>query len=510
MITLKFPTQPSFKIEENVLVDNIPEYYNGFKNFGENKNELSIMFDEHYQYFKYLNGEVKRSLEMFEAAHYYGDNYKKCSKMCEKLDIINPYLLENNDIDIFNKQLLSGSGQLDTTIEYKSEKVFNKTVTKFLSNFNEKMKEYNIRGVVCGGSVSGTLFDKEYDDYDIFLIGDCDSNINNFQSYLIKYINHIQNGAGIITTDNAITFMYYHPDIMKLEKIQIVKGFHKSISHILDTFDLDCCCFAYDNGKYYTVPRGLRIVETSTNIILYIGPNTFKRMCKYKSRGWDMKIPGLEINTEKLLMGWRKYYKNRIRLDSENIGAHIMYRMKDIQLQNFLNTYIPIINGEEPKEVIGHKMSEIREWNNGYYNIYEEEFNNGFEFKKSYLSLLSNKHLQLYTLHDKFGEAIFKFELDEYDYFINTDQLGNITKRVIRTDNLIPETILRLLSVSDLDHKNIVFKFPKDINEEMLPNFDLKPRLNIIAKLVFWKYYDNYLLKFMIINNLENQSMASC
>nr|QBK92578.1 MAG: hypothetical protein LCPAC401_02160 [Pithovirus LCPAC401] len=87
--------------------------------------------------------------------------------------------------------------------------------------------------------------------------------------------------------------------------IQFILMKFSSPFHILNSFDIDSCCVGFeikDKNKFYSTPRFIRAYETMSNTIdptrqssIYI-----QRLIKYLSRGFDIAIPGLNMDTVRI------------------------------------------------------------------------------------------------------------------------------------------------------------------------------------------------------------------
>lgn len=103
------------------------------------------------------------------------------------------------------------------------------------------------------------------------------------------------------------------PDLMKVQLIS--KTYYRCMEHLLDTFDLDACRFAYDGETFITTRRSIRSVKTKNitlNSIEY--PNaTFKRLLKYRDKGYKITNDCIESFTKSV---WDKGF-NRIELNGQ-------------------------------------------------------------------------------------------------------------------------------------------------------------------------------------------------
>ena len=76
--------------------------------------------------------------------------------------------------------------------------------------------------------------------------------------------------------------------------MQIVLRAYSSPAEILMGFDIDSCCFGFDGTRVYGLPRAIRAVVKSQNLI---DPSrqskTYEsRLAKYGRRGFAVAVPG--------------------------------------------------------------------------------------------------------------------------------------------------------------------------------------------------------------------------
>ncbi len=97
----------------------------------------------------------------------------------------------------------------------------------------------------------------------------------------------------------------YYPYSIRSIVIQFI--LIKSISkyQILNRFDLDASCIGFDIGKrykFYSLPRFVRAFETKTNVTdpTRQSPTYIRRLIKYAGRGFNIAVPGFELDKIKL------------------------------------------------------------------------------------------------------------------------------------------------------------------------------------------------------------------
>ena len=148
-------------------------------------------------------------------------------------------------------------------------------------------------------------------DIDIFIIADTDEeateivkrsirklNQNYYKQITMgQYINsNEQNIAPLIVTNrNTTSFVAAHP----FRNIQFITSRRYSNPvQIISGFDIDSCTFYYDGENVYTIPRGVRSMKYSINLI---DPERqsfsyHHRLMKYARRGMLIIVPGLKYN----------------------------------------------------------------------------------------------------------------------------------------------------------------------------------------------------------------------
>ena len=72
--------------------------------------------------------------------------------------------------------------------------------------------------------------------------------------------------------------------------------------HILNSFDIDSCCIGFEvknQNKFYSIPRFIRAYETMSNTIDPTRQTSryIRRLIKYSNRGFDIAIPGFNMDT---------------------------------------------------------------------------------------------------------------------------------------------------------------------------------------------------------------------
>nr|QBK92441.1 MAG: APC basic domain protein [Pithovirus LCPAC401] len=87
--------------------------------------------------------------------------------------------------------------------------------------------------------------------------------------------------------------------------IQFILIKSQNKSQILNRFDIDASCIGFDIGersKFLVLPRFIRAFETRTNITdpTRQSPTYIKRLAKYAGKGFNIAVPGFELDKIKL------------------------------------------------------------------------------------------------------------------------------------------------------------------------------------------------------------------
>jgi hypothetical protein len=94
-----------------------------------------------------------------------------------------------------------------------------------------------------------------------------------------------------VRTEHAVTFVAgsFHPHA------QVVLRLYASPAEVLMGFDVDCCCVGYDGTDVWALPRAVRAIERSCNLV---DPGRQSasyehRLAKYGKRGFAVAVPGV-------------------------------------------------------------------------------------------------------------------------------------------------------------------------------------------------------------------------
>ena len=148
-------------------------------------------------------------------------------------------------------------------------------------------------------------------DIDVFIIADTDEeateivkrsirklNQNYYKQITMgQYINSNEEHIAplIVTNRNTTSFVAAHP----FRNIQFITSRrYNNPVQVISGFDIDSCTFYYDGSDVYTIPRGVRSMKYSINLI---DPERqsfsyHHRLMKYARRGMLIIVPGLKYS----------------------------------------------------------------------------------------------------------------------------------------------------------------------------------------------------------------------
>lgn len=158
-------------------------------------------------------------------------------------------------------------------------------------------------------------------DIDLFLYGLNEKEAIEKVKYIQIFLETSYGNMCIVKTGQSITFQ-----TNRRVKFQIILRLYKSITHILCGFDIDCCCAAFDGSEIYVLPRFIRAVSMSVNVVDVDRQSTTYeyRLQKYARRLFRVCVAGfsrhkiqypISINEQKHLHGLAKllWFENRVR-----------------------------------------------------------------------------------------------------------------------------------------------------------------------------------------------------
>lgn len=169
--------------------------------------------------------------------------------------------------------------------------------------------------VLAGGSVSAHLMrkqeglsERDYDDYDIFLVGHSAQSalevIRKIHAALASaeetqrerrrgWSRACPEGPVVYRTDGCMT---YHSERLGL-KVQVVLRIYKTVEEVLNGFDLGSSAMAWDGESLLFTFAGLLAANHGANVVNLVAKRqTYEaRLAKYFRRGFDIVLPGLNV-----------------------------------------------------------------------------------------------------------------------------------------------------------------------------------------------------------------------
>lgn len=201
----------------------------------------------------------------------------------------------------FSKQLQYGTSSICTRDEFEHN--FDTATRNMLTCIDWS----NV--VVAGGSILTMLtaeklgdankmqqwFDKtdNFGDIDIFLYGLSDRQATKKLYDIYDNIKKImKTEVYCVRGPRAITFVSKYP----YRHIQVILKNFSSVAEILNSFDVDCCCVAYDGNNVWTNERAMRAINQKINVVdLTKSSASYEyRLAKYGRRGFKVVVPSFD------------------------------------------------------------------------------------------------------------------------------------------------------------------------------------------------------------------------
>jgi len=164
-----------------------------------------------------------------------------------------------------------------------------------------KVKKCLKPGMVIAGGAALYLFDQKsyFGDIDIFLY-DNDGEFAGEQKYgLNNFAEYMNNSIREFIEDFNPIVIQRNKSVINLDGIvQIVLSWHKGGPvDVIRRFDIDCCCIAYADQKFYMTERFMRSFYTKTILLdpECCSVSYVTRCHKYMSRGYMLTIPGMSV-----------------------------------------------------------------------------------------------------------------------------------------------------------------------------------------------------------------------
>ncbi|KAM9974519.1 hypothetical protein ACTFIW_007974 [Dictyostelium discoideum] len=175
---------------------------------------------------------------------------------------------------------------------------FKQEWNRFSNNMFDGFNWSNV--FVAGGSVLGCSLEGgiignkgfQNSDIDIFLYGLSENGANSKLDEIEQFIKSKSPQAQMARTKYAITFV----SGSGFRNVQIVLRIYKSPAEVLMGFDIDCCSIGFDGTDVYAMPRAIKAVTTSCNIVSMSRRSlTYEtRLFKYALRGFSIRVPNLD------------------------------------------------------------------------------------------------------------------------------------------------------------------------------------------------------------------------
>ena len=156
--------------------------------------------------------------------------------------------------------------------------------------------------VVAGGAVVGALVNATSSDLDLFLVceaREAETRLKRIFGIVQRSLRERCGGHGkLLVTRSAAAVTFHHSSHaggVETPPVQVVLGLGRSLADVLQRFDVDCCCVAFDptTCKVLCTQRGLRALRYSTNVVDsgFGGPGYARRLQKYAERGFAAAVP---------------------------------------------------------------------------------------------------------------------------------------------------------------------------------------------------------------------------
>ncbi|KAN0038975.1 hypothetical protein ACTA71_001169 [Dictyostelium dimigraforme] len=185
------------------------------------------------------------------------------------------------------------SHKFSNDIEFKQEwNAFSNDIFEGFNWDNVFIAGGSILGCSLEGGIQGNEGFKN-SDIDIFLYGLSEDDANR---KLDEIERHIKTKSGNLVqmarTKYAITFI----NARGFRNVQIVLRIYKSPAEVLMGFDIDCCSIGYNGTDVYGMPRAIKAVANSCNIVSMSRRSlTYEtRLFKYALRGFSIRVPNLD------------------------------------------------------------------------------------------------------------------------------------------------------------------------------------------------------------------------
>ena len=156
--------------------------------------------------------------------------------------------------------------------------------------------------VVAGGAVVGALVNAKSSDLDLFLVCEAREAETRLKTIFDIVQGSLRKSCGdrgkLLVTRSAAAVTFHHcvgAAAAESPPLQVVICLGRSMADVLQRFDVDCCCVAFNptECKVLCTQRGLRALRYGANVVdsSFGGPNYARRLQKYADRGFAAAVP---------------------------------------------------------------------------------------------------------------------------------------------------------------------------------------------------------------------------
>ena len=224
---------------------------------------------------------------------------------------------------------------------------FKRRFGEYIGGIADKLR--GIDGLVfAGGSVAGAMCGCGFGDIDIFLccnVEDAREKLSMIYTILAvtQQEKHGTRGKLLVTrSKHAVTIFQPAPDTSGPPPIQVVLSVYTSVKELLQGFDVDSCCFAYEpkQDRVWATQRGLRALQFGVNLAdsAHDGGGYTRRLEKYEKRGFKIAVPGQRLFSQWGACIEKFKHKRRLGLMPSKLSAtitreHIYLESYDVLLR---------------------------------------------------------------------------------------------------------------------------------------------------------------------------------
>lgn len=270
----------------------------GFQAFVDYVCEGKIPSEEHIQIFDYFHYPISESYDLswqlesemrnnFHSGKVYGSHHGLIELTEELWNNLSP--------PAHGENLLFAS-------EERPEKAKWSVIQERLSTVREFLKGYPAL-FLAGGSLISILFGKGsagvvdqesllhiVKDLDFFVCGVSENEANAILSSLLFRMRKVT----VKRTKNALTFFEENEPPK-----QVILRLFASPGAVLGGFDVDCCSIGYDGRNIWLTNRALYALRVGYNTVnlRLLSPSYERRLAKYGTRGFAVRVPGLDYST---------------------------------------------------------------------------------------------------------------------------------------------------------------------------------------------------------------------